>query len=180
MPDSNKSSDSSKPDKEKVKPDFLTVQQNDARAAMACVVSDMGRALKEGGDVKQWARQYPWLTTGAVAAAGFVVGMLFTPSKSQSLKIKYTQLKDALTPKPTAEELAAAIADEKRKSDKPSLLGNLLRELSKSIGPIVAAVASGKMAQPDGNAAPPTPPAEQTEAMPEGFGVYRDARYAQS
>jgi len=180
MADSNKSSDSIKPNKKEAKPDFLTLQQNDARTAITRVVSDMGSALKAGGDVKEWARQYPWLTTGAVAAAGFVVGMLITPSKSKSLQAKYQELKDALTPKPTADELAAALADEKRKSDKPSLLAGLLGQLTKSIGPIIAGMASGAIAQPDANAAPTTPPASAAPDIPEGFGVYRDQRYAHS
>jgi gas vesicle protein len=140
----------------------------------------MGKALKDGGDVKEWARQYPWITAGSAAAVGFVVGMLITPSKSNSLKAKYQELKDALTPKPTAEELAAALANEKRKSDKPSLLSNLFGQLTKSIGPIIAGMASGAMAQPDTNGAPQAPPASAPEAAPEGFGVYRDQRYAHS
>ncbi|HYE18824.1 MAG TPA: hypothetical protein VEA69_10290, partial [Tepidisphaeraceae bacterium] len=82
-------------------------------------------------------------------------------------------------------EIAEALAAEKKKQQQPGFMTTILREAMKSIGPMLAGVMSGKMAQPEpedmhaaaqaavGNAGGGGGGAD----LPTGFGVYRDPNY---
>ncbi|HYE19150.1 MAG TPA: hypothetical protein VEA69_11935, partial [Tepidisphaeraceae bacterium] len=98
-PDAKKS-DHKDNGKAPAKPDFLTQQQDDAKAAISRVLTDMTQSLKSGADVSAWAKQYPWVTAGAAAGAGFLVGLLLTPSKGQPAKQKFAELRNYVTPAP--------------------------------------------------------------------------------
>jgi len=183
-PDAKKS-DHKDNGKAPAKPDFLTQQQDDAKAAISRVLTDMTQSLKSGADVSAWAKQYPWVTAGAAAGAGFLVGLLLTPSKGQPAKQKFAELRNYVTPAPDPIEIAEALAAEKKKQQQPGFMTTILREAMKSIGPMLAGVMSGKMAQPEpedmhaaaqaavGNAGGGGGGAD----LPTGFGVYRDPNY---
>src|SRR5579862_2657853 len=51
---------------------FLKRQAEDAKAAIAQSFSEMTAKLREGADPLVWARQYPWISLGVAAVAGFV------------------------------------------------------------------------------------------------------------
>src|SRR5438094_2527411 len=82
--------------------DYLTRQQEHAKAAISGVLSDMKEALAQGVSLREWTREHPWILMGTAAAAGVAAGMLLTPSKEESLKDffeeKWEQIKDKLTP----------------------------------------------------------------------------------
>src|SRR6266568_2806043 len=64
--------------------DFLTREQNQAKAAVSAVLADMKRAVAEGADLREWTRQHPLIMAGTATVAGFVAGMLVTPSKKET------------------------------------------------------------------------------------------------
>src|SRR5688500_2620939 len=74
--------------------DFLAQQQEHARLAIQRVWTEMGQALKDAGDVRQWFRAYPWATAGAAAAAGLLVGWMVIPSKKREEKAHEAAIRD--------------------------------------------------------------------------------------
>jgi ElaB/YqjD/DUF883 family membrane-anchored ribosome-binding protein len=137
--------------------DYLTRQADEARAALTAVVADMKQALADGANVKEWTRQHPWILTSGAAVAGFVAGMLVTPSKESSYKQMWESLKDKLTPETdepaTTAATARTIADQPQ-AEKPSIVAVVLREVLKAVGPTIGGLITGALAgQPD---SPPT------------------------
>ena len=80
--------------------DYLTLQQEHAKAAIARVVSEMKAALAEGANPKDWLHQYPWATLGASAVAGFVAASMLIPSREQQALKKLAEIERALNPEP--------------------------------------------------------------------------------
>ena len=80
--------------------DFLTLQQEHAKAAIARVMSEMKTALAEGANPTQWLHQYPWATLGASAVAGFVAASMLIPSREQQALKKLAEIERALNPEP--------------------------------------------------------------------------------
>jgi hypothetical protein len=80
--------------------DFLTLQQEHARAAIGRVVSELKGALAEGADPRAWMQQYPWATMGAAAVAGFVATTMLVPSREQQALKKLAEIERALNPEP--------------------------------------------------------------------------------
>ena len=80
--------------------DYLTLQQEHARAAIGRVVNELKGALAEGANPAQWAQQYPWATLGASAVAGFVAASLLVPSREQQALKKLAEIERALNPQP--------------------------------------------------------------------------------
>src|SRR5438067_312676 len=82
--------------------DYLARQQEQAKAAISGVLSDMKQALAQGVSLREWTREHPWILMGTAAAAGVAAGMLLTPSKEESFKEffeeKWEQIKDKFTP----------------------------------------------------------------------------------
>ncbi len=165
-------------------PDFLARQQEEARRAMKRVISGAGLSLAQGANVKQWAREYPWMTTASAAAAGFLAGLMLTPAKGQSFKEKFSSHKEtaspASSPSVAASESAAAAP---RQSDKASIIGTLAREIFKVVGPLVAGLVSQYASTPasgNGSSNGGAGAASADSSRPEGFGVYRDSYNANS
>ena len=80
--------------------DFLTLQQEHAKAAIARVMNDLKGALAEGADPRAWMQQYPWATMGAAAVAGFVATTMLVPSREQQALKKLAEIERALNPEP--------------------------------------------------------------------------------
>jgi hypothetical protein len=84
--------------------DYLTLQQEHARAAIGRVVGEMKAALAEGANPAEWAKQYPWATLGASAVAGFVAATMLIPSREQQALKKLAEIERALNPEPRRAE----------------------------------------------------------------------------
>jgi len=84
--------------------DFLTLQQEHAKAAIGRVVGQMKSALAEGANPVEWAKQYPWVTLGASTVAGFVATALLVPSREQQALNKLAAIERALNPQPKQRE----------------------------------------------------------------------------
>lgn len=80
--------------------DYLTLQQEHAKAAIARVMNEMKAALAEGANPTQWVHQYPWATLGASAVAGFVAATMLIPSREQQALKKLAEIERALNPEP--------------------------------------------------------------------------------
>jgi ElaB/YqjD/DUF883 family membrane-anchored ribosome-binding protein len=141
--------------------DYLTRQQTEARAAISGVLADMKRAFADGADVREWTRQHPWIMAGSAAAAGFVAGMLVVPKKEESFKEyfeeKWEAFKEKMTPPATATATVGEQPPPTVQPEKSSMLGVIMRETLKAIGPtigglITAALASQQAQASDGHA----------------------------
>ena len=124
------------------------------------IVGDMKKAVADTANLKEWTRQYPWVVTGAATVAGFVTGMVVTPSKDETFREKWEALKDKLTPDPDAptSETARVVADQPQ-TQNPSILAVVMREALKAVGPAIGGMLTGAFAsQPvppeDGNGHP--------------------------
>lgn len=80
--------------------DFLTLQQEHAKAAIARAMNELKGALAEGVDPRAWMQQNPWATMGAAAVAGFVATTLLVPSREQQALKKLAEIERALNPEP--------------------------------------------------------------------------------
>ena len=80
--------------------DFLTLQQEHARAAIGRVMNDLKGALADGADPRVWMQQYPWATLGVAAVAGFVATTVLVPSREQQALKKLAEIERALNPEP--------------------------------------------------------------------------------
>jgi hypothetical protein len=148
--------------------DYVTRQADEARAAISAVVGDMKKALADSANLKEWTRQYPWVVAGAATVAGFVTGMVVTPTKDEPFREKWEALKDKLTPDvtvPPADAATARTIADQPQAENPSILAVILREALKAVGPAVGGMLTGAFASQ------PTPPED-------GNGHAAGGRYA--
>ena len=80
--------------------DFLTLQQEHAKAAIGRAVGELKEALAQGADPRLWAKQYPWATLGVSALAGFAATAMLVPSREQQALKKLAEIERALNPEP--------------------------------------------------------------------------------
>lgn len=58
--------------------EFLDLQAQQAREAVARTLEELKESLKTASDIKLWAQHHPWLTVGTAAATGFAAGSAVT------------------------------------------------------------------------------------------------------
>jgi len=137
-------------DKQPSEADFITRQQEEARAAIDNVVTGMKRALAESADIRQWTRSYPWVTTAGAVVAGFFAGMALTPPKEESAKEffekKWESMKDRFAPAAESETAQAAADKGTAKGKSASAMGVILREVLKAVGPTLGGLITGAVA----------------------------------
>jgi len=130
--------------------DFLAQQQTQARAAISDTLADMKHALAQGVNVREWTRQHPWILMGTAAIAGGVVAALLTPSKEESFKEffeeKWEKFKDKMTPDVSQTATSERISS-KPPEEKSSILGSVLKETMKAVGPMLAGLITSMTAQ---------------------------------
>lgn len=125
---------------------YLTQQAEDARLAMAHTWEELKHSMLGAADVKQWTRQYPWVTVGAALAAGVAAGYLITPRDKDEFKEMWEKLKDKLSSHPDKDavyvEANGKPAEVKRE---PSFLQSFLKEAMKGAIPMVTSMLGGAM-----------------------------------
>lgn len=148
--------------------DFLTLQQEHAKAAIGRVVSELKGALADGANPKEWMQQYPWATLGVSAVAGFVATTLLVPSREQQALKKLAEIERALNPGRAERERddhpdsidGKAGADD-YKAGKQSFMTSLLGEAIKAVRPaLISLLTAGVTAK----AAKPSPEEIQAQA----------------
>jgi hypothetical protein len=113
--------------------EFLKRQADDAKAAISQSLSDLTAKLRNGVDPLVWARQYPWISLGVAAAAGFVGTSMVVPSREQQALAKLAAIERAVNAKP---------ADHHEQNGKPatsheSILKVILHEVFAILQPVV-------------------------------------------
>jgi len=129
----------------------------------------MKQALAQGADIREWTRQHPLIVTGSAIAAGFVAGLLVTPSKEDTYKNffeeKWEYLREKFAPPTTATATVGAEAPpQPQQEEKPTVVSTILREAIKAIGPTIGGLITGALANQQ-----PKPPEDHP-----GNGNYPD------
>jgi ElaB/YqjD/DUF883 family membrane-anchored ribosome-binding protein len=130
--------------------DYLTKQQAQASAAISAVLTDMKRAVAQGVDVRQWTRQHPLIMAGTATVAGFVAGMLVTPSKKETFKDffgdKWEAFKEKMTPPATATATVGNPPPQAAQGEPSSILGTIIKQAIQVLGPAIGGMVTGAMA----------------------------------
>jgi hypothetical protein len=114
--------------------EYLQQQAADARAAMGRALQEVKDRLLHGADPKLWAKQYPWITVGAAAVAGFAAAATLIPSKEEQALKKLAKIERALHPPPPPPRKHEDDGDGHHE-EKPGVMGALVRELIGTIRP---------------------------------------------
>jgi len=127
-------------------------------AAIKRTFTQMKGDLAEGANPVEWAREYPWLTLGASAVAGFVATSMLVPSKEEQALRKLAKIERALNPERHRREPAKhEDSNGNGKSDHQEaggggMMSMLARELIKTFRPalvsLITAGVAGKVAKP--------------------------------
>ena len=126
---------------------YLEKQAAEARAAIEKVVGDIKRALGSTVDPRQWTKQYPWIATGTAVGAGFAAGYFLTPRDRDEAEEMWEKIKEKFASIGKPEENAVVVepvtgAPAQQQS---SLLGTIVREAIKSVGPLITTLVGGAM-----------------------------------
>jgi hypothetical protein len=142
--------------------DFLAMQQEYAKAAVARAVGELKDALADGADPRVWAKQYPWATIAVSALAGFAATAALVPSREQQALKKLAEIERALNPEPRrraererdehADSVDGKAGGEDYKAGKQSFMTALLGEAIKAVRPalisLLTAGVTAKVAKP--------------------------------
>ena len=131
--------------------DFLTLQQEHAKAAIGRALTGMKDDFGQAIDPTPWMKSYPWATLGVSAVAGFAAAAMLIPSKEQQALKKLAAIERALTPPPPRrpEPEDEISADGKQgaqdyKSGRSGLLSALLGEVIGAVKPaLISLLTSG-------------------------------------
>jgi hypothetical protein len=139
---------------------YLAQQADQAKAAMAAALARIKSKLAQGVAPQEWARQYPWITVAAAAAAGFVAATSLIPSKEEQALKKLAAIERAVNPKLNAEH-----TNGKEKKENPGLINTLLKEALAIARPALVSMISAGLV---GGAQMPTPDEGQQDGVEPG------------
>lgn len=102
----------------------------------------------------EWAKEYPWITVGAAAVAGFVATAALLPSKEEQALKKLAAIERALNPAPPREE---EHSNGNSKKGGAGVMGTILHEVLNIAKPMLLSMMSAgiggavgsKQQQPD-------------------------------
>lgn len=145
-----------KPSDELSEAEFLERQANEAKAALLQALSDVKAKLGEGANPVHWAKEYPWISMGVAAVAGFVGTAMLVPSREEQALAKLAAIERALhppPPKPKADHDVDGHEDAKAyKAGSSSIWTVIVREVLGAIRPalvsMLTAGMAGKIAKP--------------------------------
>jgi len=110
---------------------------------MSQTLAEIKEKLGQGANPVEWAREYPWVSLGVAAAAGFFGTMLVVPSREQQALAKLAAIEKALNPhKPPA---ANHEAPEKPAGDH-SMVMMIVREVLAIVRPLLLSLLSAGIA----------------------------------
>lgn len=99
----------------------------------------MKTRLGQGVAPQAWAKEYPWITVGAAAVAGFVAAAALIPSKEEQALKKLASIERALNPPPPREDHSNGDG----KKEGGGLLGSILREAIRVGQPVLMSMLTG-------------------------------------
>lgn len=161
-----------KPDGQLSDSEFLARQADEAMKAMARTWAEMKGGLGAGANPVEWAKQYPWVTLGAGAVAGFVATALLVPSKEDQALRKLAKIERALNPEPRHREPPRTNGDRDERDRKQGggLMYMLGRELIKAVQPAVVSLLTAGV-----TAKATKPSQEEMEAAAQSADMKQDA-----
>lgn len=107
--------------------------------------------LGEGVNPVAWAREFPWVTVGAAAVAGFTAAATLIPSREQQALRRLARIERALNPAPPKPQQSNGDG----KKEHGGILGTILHEVLAVVRPalvglITAGMAGRQSPPPDG------------------------------
>lgn len=119
---------------------------------MAHALEQIKTRLGQGVSPRAWAKDYPWITVGAAAVAGFVAATTLIPSKEEQALRKLAAIERALNPAPPKAEHSDSNGHGKK--DTPSMMSTILHELLAIARPAIVSMMTAGL----GGAMQPEPP----------------------
>jgi len=102
----------------------------------------MKSKFAEGASPVEWAREYPWISMGLAAAAGFIGTTLVVPSRDQQALAKLAAIERAVNPpKPSSTNHEAHV-----KPADHSLLMMIVREVLAIVRPVLLSLLTAGLA----------------------------------
>lgn len=147
--------------------EYLQREADDARDAASHTLGQMRQSLKDAGDVRAWARTYPWTTLGAAAAAGFLAAAAVMPRRRRREDDENAALLERiLTDEQIEARLRELAAQDVGKPSREGVLHTLVGSLVKTFGPAVQSAVGAALAAhpPQADFAAGAPPAEPANA----------------
>jgi hypothetical protein len=142
--------------------EFLDREAAGARGAVARTLDEMRASLKDAGDVRAWARTYPWSTLGVAAAAGFLVAAALVPKRRSRDHENAALLERILTDEKIEARLRELAEEDVAQPSRAGLLHTMADVLVKTFGPAIqTAVASALAARAAEPASPNGQPAQE-------------------
>jgi hypothetical protein len=137
--------------------EYLAQQAETARLALMHAWQQVKVRLGQGVAPVEWAKEYPWITVGAAAVAGFVATAALVPSKEEQALKKLAAIERALNPAPPH-----APEHSNGDSQKPAsgLMSTILHEVMNVAKPVLLSMMSASMG---GAAQPPSPDPQQND-----------------
>lgn len=121
--------------------------------------SQVKARLGQGVAPQAWAKQYPWITVGAAAVAGFVATAALVPSKEAQALKKLAAIERALNPAPPREEEHSNGNGTKG----GGLMGTILHEVLNIAKPVLLSMMSAGVGAATEAATQPNPNAEDQQ-----------------
>lgn len=141
--------------------EYLAQQAETAKQALAGAWEQMKTRLGQGVAPQAWAKEYPWITVGAAAVAGFVAATALVPSKEEQALKKLAAIERALNPRPPREDHSNGDG----KEEGGGMLASMLRHAIKVAQPVLMSMLAGGMA-PGMQGVPPQQPGMDDPQQP--------------
>src|SRR5690348_16195859 len=127
--------------------DYLAQQAHNAQLAMSKAFAEMKARLGQGVDPKLWAKEYPWMTIGAAAVAGFLAAYTLIPSKEEQALKRLARIERALNP-PRSRHEEHSNGNEKKEEGGGGMLSTILHEALGVVRPALVSLLTANLANP--------------------------------
>lgn len=132
---------------------------------MSKAFDEMKARLGQGADPRMWAKEYPWMTIGAAAVAGFLTAYTLVPSKEEQALKKLSKIERALNAAPVH---PTPVNGDGNKKQEGGMLSTILHEALGVVRPALISLLTANLGNP-GAAAGGQPPDASDPGNPEPF-----------
>jgi hypothetical protein len=143
--------------------EFLRLEAEKAKAAIAESLTGAKEALADNVDPRAMTRRHPWLALGTAAIAGFVAVAVAVPSKEERELRHLERLHRAMHPIPPTPPPANTNGTAGKPTEKRSIGATILHELIQMIRPVLTAAITASIRA----GANPPPPADSPQEGPD-------------
>ena len=151
--------DPSTPPEKLTEAEYLAQQAGLAKAAMSHAWGQVKARLGQGVAPQEWAKEYPWITVGAAAVAGFIATAALVPSKEEQALKKLAAIERALNPAPPREE---EHSNGNARKEGGGMVGTILHEILNVAKPVLLSMMSAGI----GAAVPHAQPQPEEDPSP--------------